>query len=170
MAAIDPARRRMHEISGSHDSEHSHLGMPADRESPGENVWLELNIYGIEHVLRGSDTGTLVAFAALTFQQIRGAGEPHQRLGCGILLFSVLMCAIVHFAIGNAYVGRAKLALKQRKERRREVVIRRVSYLVAWLSTFIQFVCITVGSVLVLIEKPSAMLVKFLLPLFDFKL
>jgi len=126
-------------------------------------------MYGMEHLVRGSDTGTLVAFAALAFQQIRGKIEPHQSLGCALLLLSVLLCAVVHFAIGNAYVGRAKLIFKRTVETRRHRVVRWFSYLIAWIASVVQFVCIVAGTVLILLETPPAIIVKHILPRFPVK-
>ncbi len=66
---------------------------PRHDEMTDDTMVLEMLLYGTQEVVRGSDTGTLGAFAALAFQQIRGKSEPHHQLGCGFLLFSVLMCA-----------------------------------------------------------------------------
>src|SRR5215468_889645 len=81
----------------------------APAEDPGRAH--DLLMLGSDHVLRGSDTGVLVAFAAIAFAEIRGDKKPHCNLGLAVLLVSVLMCAVVHFAIGNAYIGRAKRML-----------------------------------------------------------
>lgn len=113
----------------------------------------ELLLYGNEQILRGSDNGTLVAFVAIAFQQIRGRGEFHNDVGCGLLLFSVLMCAVVHFSIGYAYVGRAAKMLEHRREGRRDVWIRRRFIHLAWFATLIQFVLVFMGSALILYEK-----------------
>ena len=131
-----------------------------------DTTWLDLLMYGIEHVVRGSDTGTLVAFAALVFQQIRGKSEPHHTLGCGLLLISVPMCAAVHFAIGNAYVERAKSILRGLTESRGRRVVRWASYGIAWIATLLQFSSLVAGTGLILLEHPPAFVVKHVLPLF----
>ena len=53
----------------------------------------DLLLYGNEHIIRGSDTGTLVALGGIAVQALRGKGLPHQQFGCGVLLASVLFCA-----------------------------------------------------------------------------
>lgn len=113
----------------------------------------DLLMYGNEQILRGADNGTLVAFAALAFQQIRGKGEPHQSLGCGILLFSVLMCAVVHFSIGSVYVGRVKKVIRGGNESWRHSLVRRVSHGVAWTAAAFQVLSLAVGVPLVMLEK-----------------
>jgi hypothetical protein len=138
-------------------------------EGEVDSSWLDLMMYGMEHVVRGSDTGTLVAFAALAFQQIRGKGEVHHTFACGLLLLSVLMCAVVHFAIGNAYVERAKLLFHRRPETRRHRVVRWASYSVAWVASILQFVGVVAGTGLILLEKPPAFMVKHVLPWFGIK-
>jgi hypothetical protein len=45
-------------------------------ESQHDSWGYDLFLYGNEQILRGSDNGTLVAFAAIAFQQIRGKSEP----------------------------------------------------------------------------------------------
>jgi hypothetical protein len=57
-----------------------------------ESSATDLLVYGTDEILKGTDMGTLAAFAALAFQQIRGKVEPHHGLGCSILLVSVV-CA-----------------------------------------------------------------------------
>jgi hypothetical protein len=143
-------------------------GAPStEPEAEADNSWLDLLMYGMEHVVRGSDTGTLVAFAALAFQQIRGKADPHHSLGCGILLISVLMCAVVHLAIGNAYVERAKEIFRRSMNTRRHRLIRWVSYSVAWIASILQFVFVLAGTLLILFEKAPPFVVKHVLPYFQ---
>jgi hypothetical protein len=128
----------------------------------------DLLVYGTDEILKGTDTATLVAFAALAYQQIKGKGEAHQDLGCVFLLVSVLACAVVHLSIGNAYVGRARLILRKREATRRQQVVRIASYGVAWLAAGTQFVTLLGGLVLILLEKPPVLLMRYiksLLPL-----
>lgn len=127
---------------------------PPDPDGRPDGWGYELLMYGNEQMIQGADNGTLVAFAALAFQQIRGKGEPHQDLACGILLFAVLMCALVHFAIGNAYVGRARKILRGGKEVRRQSIVRHFYMLVAWVAAIVQFFCIVIGVLMILPEKP----------------
>jgi hypothetical protein len=121
-------------------------------------------MYGMEHIVRGSDTGTLVAFAALAFQQIRGKADPHHTLGCALLLISVLMCAVVHLAIGNAYVERARMIFRRTINSRRHRLIRWFSYSVAWIASILQFVCVLAGTLLILFNKAPPFVVKHVLP------
>jgi hypothetical protein len=137
-----------------------HSGLP-------EGWGYDLLLYGNEQIIRGSDTGTLVALGAIAFQQIRGKGQPHQHVGCGLLLFSVVLCAIVHFAVGSASVGRARSIIRSAKETRGARLFRRTNQLVAWTSAAIQFLFILVGATLVLKETPPAFLQKYLISLFN---
>ena len=137
-----------------------HSGLP-------EGWGYDLLLYGNEQIIRGSDTGTLVALGAIAFQQIRGKGQPHQHVGCGLLLFSVVLCAIVHFAVGSASVGRARSIIRSAKETRAARLFRRTNQLVAWMCAAIQFLFIVVGATLVLKETPPAFLHKYLLSLFN---
>jgi hypothetical protein len=125
---------------------------PEDR---GYDLWL----YGHEQMLRGSDNGVLVAFAALAFQQIRG-GEtlPHFKLGFALLLFSVLMCAVVHFAMGNVYVGKGRRLIDGRRQTVQQSVVRGVYLTVAWAAGVTQLVCILLGLLLVLVPEPPEFL------------
>jgi ABC-type Fe3+ transport system permease subunit len=130
---------------------------------------LDLLIYGNEQVLQASDNGTLIAFAALAFQQIRGRGEFQHDVGCGFLLLSVLMCAIVHFAMGNAYIGRAKQILRQARpsSRPRNARTAHRAYIsLAWIAAVIQFGSILIGCLLILPEKPLPILQRTILRLF----
>jgi hypothetical protein len=125
---------------------------PEDR---GYDLWL----YGHEHMLRGSDNGVLVAFAALAFQQIRG-GEtlPHFKLGFALLLFSVLMCAVVHFAMGNVYLGSGRRLIDGRRQTVRQSVARGLYLSVAWTAGLTQLLCILLGLLLVLVSEPPEFL------------
>jgi hypothetical protein len=124
----------------------------------------DLLVYGTDEILKGTDTATLVAFAALAYQQIKGKGAPHHNLGCILLLISVLACAIVHLSIGNAYVGRARMILKRHEPTRRQHLVRMASYGIAWAAAAVQFVSLLGGLLLILIEKPPAMLMKYIKP------
>jgi hypothetical protein len=135
-------------------------------EPPNENWGYDLLLYGNEQILRGSDNGTLVAFAALAFQQIRGKGEPHQDIGCGFLLFSVLMCALIHLAIGNVYVGRARKIIRRQAETQRHRLVSSLSLGVAWVAAIIQFLCIIIGIILVLADPPPQFLQDYVLAFF----
>jgi hypothetical protein len=127
---------------------------PTESESAAESRAFELLLYGNEQIIAGSDNGTLVAFAALAFQQIRGKGEFHQDIGCGLLLFSVLMCALVHLGIGNAYVGRARKLIRGGHDRFRHMVLRRSSLILAFTAATVQFLSILIGCYLILVSKP----------------
>lgn len=127
---------------------------PNDRPERVADDWgYELLLQGNEEILRGSDTGTLVAFAALAYQQIRGKGELHHNFGCGLLLLSVLLCAVVHLSIGNAYVRRAKSLIQGRGELRRLLLSRKVNISVAWGAVVVQFFAAITGTVLVLVDR-----------------
>jgi hypothetical protein len=137
-----------------------HSGLP-------EGWGYDLLLYGNEQIIRGSDTGTLVALGAIAFQQIRGKGLPHQHVGCAFLLFSVVLCAIVHFAVGGASVGRARSIIRASKETRVQRLFRQTNQFVAWMAAAIQFVLILLGGLLVLKETPPEFLHKYLLSLFN---
>jgi hypothetical protein len=129
-----------------------------------EEFGADLLVYGTDEILKGTDTATLVAFAALAYQQIKGKGEPHQDFGCVLLLLSVLACAVVHISIGNAYVGRARMILRRTHGNRRQALVRMASYGVAWLAATIQFLTLIAGLILILLEKPPAQLIRYLKP------
>jgi hypothetical protein len=134
---------------------------PASSAAPAtepDELAHDMLLYGNEHILRGSDTGVLVAFAAIALKELKGDKEPHFEIGFGFLLFSVLMCAVVHYAVGGAYVRRAKKLLRSRKEPQWQVSCRGVHMVVAWLAGFIQLVCIILGLLLVLLPEPPALL------------
>ena len=136
----------------------------APEQHESEEFGADLLVYGTDEILKGTDTATLVAFAALAYQQIKGKGEPHQNFGCVLLLLSVLACAVVHLSIGNAYVGRARMILKRTHVGRRTQLVRMASYGIAWLAATVQFLTLLVGLVLILIEKPHAQIMKYLKP------
>jgi hypothetical protein len=133
-------------------------------EQESEEFGADLLVYGTDEILKGTDTATLVAFAALAYQQIKGKGEPHQNFGCVLLLLSILACAVVHLSIGNAYVGRARMILKRTHPGRRQSLVRMASYGVSWLAATVQFVTLIVGLVLILLEKAPAQLLRYLKP------
>jgi hypothetical protein len=133
-------------------------------EMTDDTMVLEMLLYGTQEIVRGSDTGTLGAFAALAFQQIRGKSEAHQQLGCGLLLFSVLMCALVHVATGSAYFRRAKQILSETSDARRQLMIKRVSFAGALVAALIQLIFLAIGIFLILVDKPPAMLHKIITP------
>jgi hypothetical protein len=143
---------------------------PAPRPSPDrepeaptdDSTVLDMLLFGTQEIVRGSDTGTLGAFAALAFQQIRGKGEAHQQLGCGILLFSVLMCALVHVATGSAYFRRAKQILRETSDARRQLMIKRVSFAGAVVAAVIQLLFLAAGIFLILVDKPPAVFLRFI--------
>jgi hypothetical protein len=140
---------------------------PTVQSSPSaesDTAGADLLVYGTDEILKGTDTATLVAFAALAYQQIKGKGEAHQDLGCILLLISVLACAVVHLSIGNAYVGRARLILKKQEATRRQQLLRVASYGTAWLAAGLQFTTLLGGLVLILLQKPPVMLMRFLKP------
>jgi hypothetical protein len=140
----------------------------SDIESQGlPDSWgYDLLLYGNEQVIRGSDTGTLVALGGIAVQALRGKGLPHQQFGCGVLLASVLFCAVVHFAVGGASVGRAQIIIRGTRESRRHWLFRMTNQVVAWIAAAIQFVLIVLGTILILKESPPDFFQKYLLPLF----
>jgi hypothetical protein len=139
-----------------------------DPESQGlpENWGYDLLLYGNDQIIRGSDTGTLVALGAIAFQALKGKGLPHQHFGCGVLLLTVLLCAVVHFAVGGASVGRARTIIRGLKETRGHRLFRQTNQVVAWIAAALQFALILLGILLVLRETPPAFLQRYLLSLF----
>jgi hypothetical protein len=110
-------------------------------------------------MLRGSDNGVLVAFAALAFQQIRGGeNQPHFKVGFALLLVSVLMCAVVHFAMGNVYLGKGRRLIDGRRETLRQHAARGLYLTVAWAAGLAQLACVLLGLLLVLMPEPPAFL------------
>ncbi|QDV35084.1 hypothetical protein [Tautonia plasticadhaerens] len=145
------------------------MSSPSQDSSPPDPVGQELLFFGNEEILRGSDNGTLVAFAAIAFQELRGGGESVHRVGCIFLLFSVLFCALVHFALGNAYIYRARSMIRRQPSSRprRRAVFRVVNLGLVWVTVLSQFACLAVGLLLILPERPPGLLVRHLLPLFE---
>jgi hypothetical protein len=143
--------------------------MAAPNEDPGgkpDDWGYDLLLYGNEQMLRASDSGVLVAFAAVAFQEIRGEKQLYANVGFGFLLVSVLLCAVVHFAIGSAYVGRARRLIRGQKEDWRAALLRRTHTTVAWLAGVLQLLCIIVGLLLVLLPEPPAWLREYFLDRF----
>jgi hypothetical protein len=143
-------------------TDHDHQALP-------ENWGYDLLMYGNEHIIRGSDTGTLVAFGAIAFQELRGGKHlAHQQFGCGILLFSVLLCALVHFAVGGASISRAKSIIRGStvKESTSNRIFRKANQLLTWVFASLQFISVVVGIVLVLKETPPEFLQRYVLSLF----
>jgi hypothetical protein len=95
-----------------------------------------------------------VAFAAIAFQQIRDDKQPHYDAGVGILLFSVFLCGLVHFAIGNSFVSRARRLLRRHPVPDRAGPVRRVATVIAVLAGIIQFVCVVFGLLVLLLPGP----------------
>jgi hypothetical protein len=144
------------------------MGAPAEEADAQPKEWgYDLLLSGQEEVLKGSDTGVLVAFAALAFQQIRG-GEPrpHYNVGYGFLLVSVLLCAAIHFFLGTALVGRARKLLRGGGTKTRRLSVSALYTTVAWAAGLLQLFCIVVGLVLILREDPPSILERYLLPYF----
>ena len=56
--------------------------------------------------------------------------------------------------IGNAYVGRAKKILRGGTEVKYQAFARHFYMIVAWTAATIQFICIVIGVLLILPEKP----------------
>jgi uncharacterized membrane protein YidH (DUF202 family) len=131
-------------------------------EEPAEsqvNDWgYELLLHGNEEILRGSDTGTLVAFAALAYQQIKGQAALHHNVGCGLLLLSVLLCAVVHLVMGNAYVKRAKKIIRRNEDLKKLLLSRRLNVTLAWVAVGLQFVLAVSGTLLVLVNRPPPLI------------
>ncbi|WP_169978581.1 hypothetical protein [Tautonia rosea] len=145
---------------------------PASTPAPAEGVTQELLLFGNEEILRGSDNATLVAFAALAFQDLRGGEGVAQHAGSVFLLFSVLCCALVHFALGNAYIHRARSLLRPGTPRRRRRrpgsgEARAVSLGIVWLAVITQMTCIALGLLLILPKQPPALLARYVLPFFE---
>ena len=109
----------------------------------------------------------LVAFAALAFQQIRGGTPlPHYNVGFGFLIFSVLLCGVVHFAMGSIYQGRGRRLIHGQEEKLRHLLARGFYFTVAWGAGLVQMVFIAVGLMLVLYTNPPAFLQQYVLKFF----
>src|SRR5262245_639015 len=142
------------------------MRVPTEETAHPREWGYDLLMYGQEEILKGSDTAVLVAFAALAFQQIRGGEpQPHYNVGYGILLVSVLLCALIHFFLGTALVGRGRRLIGRRAQGAR-VTVSGLWSAVAWLAGLLQLLCVIVGLVLILREEPPALLERYLLPYF----
>jgi hypothetical protein len=139
---------------------------PTEPESPVDSWGIELILHGNEEILKGSDTGTLIAFAAIAYQQIKGESTPSQQFGCGMLVFSVFMCAFVHLSIGNAYIRRAKAIMLGRGELVRLLLHRRLNITLAWIAVVVQFTATAIGTLLIFTAKPPPLIDKYLLQWF----
>ncbi|ADV62848.1 hypothetical protein Isop_2270 [Isosphaera pallida ATCC 43644] len=129
-----------------------------EREKDAEAWGHELMLYGHEQLMRASDHSTLVAFAAIAFQEIRGdSGDgPGPKVGCALLLLSVLMCAFVHFAMGHAFMGRARRLIRRRRRSWGSELRHGLHVTLAWLAALTQFGLVIVGTMLVLMDNPPA--------------
>jgi hypothetical protein len=132
------------------------MSAPDQEADPQAEEWgRELLLQGQEHMLRGADTGVLVAFAAMAFQELRGGEkQPHHDIAFELLLLSVLFCAVIHFALGNAYVWRSKKLMRRKKGENSNSIGQRIFAVLAWLAGVLQLLCILAG--LVLLFLPSA--------------
>jgi hypothetical protein len=63
---------------------------------------------------------------------------------------SVLLCAVVHFAVGGVYVGQARTLIR-RKGLRRDAVIRGSFTTLAWVAGLLQFGCVVAGLLMILL-------------------
>ncbi|MDR3619193.1 MAG: hypothetical protein P4L85_07570 [Paludisphaera borealis] len=139
---------------------------PRHKQELPDNWGYDLLRYGNEEIIRGSDTGTLVAFGAIAFQELKGEGLPHQHFGCGMLLFSVLLCAVVHFAVGGATIGRGQHIINGEQETRGNYYFRKTNQLIAWVAAALQFIMTVIGILLVLKSTPPPFLEKHLMSWF----
>ena len=135
---------------------------PSDSDKDTEALGHELMLYGHEQLMRASDNSTLVAFAAIAFQEIRGDGGdgPGPKVGCALLLLSVLMCAFVHFAMGNAFMGRARRLIRHQRRSLGSELRHGLHVSLAWLAALTQFGLVIVGTMLVLMDNPPQPLPK----------
>src|SRR5262245_23372087 len=129
--------------------------MAANEGSEPQEEWgQELLLYGQEQILRGADTAVLVAFAAMAFQELRGGEKlPHHNLAFGLLLISVLFCAIVHFTLGNAYVSRGKKLLRKQKEAERRLSSPRVFTTLSYSAGILQLLFVVAGLILLFLPE-----------------
>jgi len=133
-------------------------------EPPDEDRGYDLVLYGHEQILRASDNGVLVAFAALAFQQIRGSeSETHHNIGFGILIFSVVLCGVIHFAVGNVHIGRGRRIIRKENESRRQHLVRGFYTMLAWTAGLAQLLFIVVGLILVFAAEPPPLVQRYLI-------
>src|SRR5262245_66449454 len=130
-----------------------------DRPAPSDDdLRYELLLYGHEQVLRGSDTAVLAAFAALAYQGLKDNNQPHHLLGFGFLLLSVLLCTLVHFAIGRVFLRRARRQSPEEHRPQSRRLPGQVATRLAWLTGGMQLICVVVGIILVLLPNPPEFL------------
>jgi hypothetical protein len=134
--------------------------MPVVANAGPEDHGRELLLYGLEQILRAADTGVLVAFAGLAFQQLRDVKQPHHEAGVGLLLVSVFLCAIVHFSIGHSYLSRARRLIRRPTDADRAGPVRLIAIAVAILAGLIQFACIVVALIVLLASSPPEWLLE----------
>ncbi len=130
-----------------------------EAEQSNESMGRELQLYGSELILRASDNCTLVAFAGIALQEIRGRTELAHNIGSSLFLLAVLMCAVVHFSIGNSYLSRSRRLLKSRPPKR--AIVSGFFMTIACLAGLFQFFCIITGLMLVLPADPLPFLEPF---------
>ena len=82
------------------------------------------------------------------------------------MLFSVLMCALVHLAMGNANIGRARRIIRGEMEKRRGRGSRGFSVGLALTAAVLQCLFLIIGLTLVLTNRPPAFLLDYLLSWF----
>ena len=87
---------------------------------------------------------------------------PTTSSAAALLLFSVLMCALVHVATGSAYFRRAKQILRETSDARRQLMIKRVSFAGAVVAAVIQLIFLGAGIFLILVDKPPALFLRFI--------
>lgn len=124
-----------------------------DALSPEEDdLGQELMLRGEEQLLRGSDTGVLVAFAVIAFEGLTKEKGPYYTLTFGLLLFSVLLCAFVHVTVGNAYVTRGRNRLRGSTDKGPRAGGRRIWTAIACGAGVLQLLCILAALVLVFLR------------------
>ena len=74
-------------------------------------------------------------------------------LGFGFLLASVLMCTLVHFAIGRVFLGRARRNTQEEREVRKRHLQGRFSTTLAWVSGGLQLLFVLTGCILVILPQ-----------------
>ncbi len=159
-SAASPGQRVVSSTETEETINDSHVQQTSsETESSGPEDWgYDLLLYGNELMLRGSDNGTLLAFAAIALQELKGRTEAHHNVASGLLVFAVLMCAVVHLAIGCAYVGRAKKLIRRQLESGQTGWQSRLFISIAWIAAILQFACTIAGAVLVLFKEPPLVL------------
>lgn len=143
------------------------LRRPKRAQAPRPEGWeYDLLLYSNDLILRGSDNGTIVAVTAIALQEIRGQDQPFHKLGSGLLIASIVLCAFMHFCVGMMYRGQAREMIDREDDgesgRPRPHLLRGSVSGLAWILGLLQFATMIGGIWLILADEPPFWVKRFL--------